>query len=209
MKIGIVGATGKQGNLLLLEAYRRGHQVTALIRNQEKLSHDVPYIEKELYDLTAKEVESFDVILSAFNAPKHMPQLHQTALRHLTKILKHGNNRLYVVGGAGSLWTTQEKTMKLVDSPDFPEDFYATASSMSQSLIELENSKATTWTYVSPAIDFDFDGKRTGNYTICDDVVTLNDDQKSYISYKDFATGMLDIIESKDYENTHISLINN
>lgn len=207
MKIGIVGATGKQGNLLLLEAYKRGHHVTALIRNQGKLTHDVPYIEKELYDLTTKEVEVFDVIISAFNAPSHMPQLHQTALRHLTKILKYTNTRLYVVGGAGSLWTNPEQDEQFVDSADFPTTAYATANSMRLSLEELKASKSTTWTYVSPGARFDFEGEALENYTIGTDTFTNHSVETSYISYKDYAKGMLDIIESKDYANCHISLV--
>lgn len=207
MKIGIVGATGKQGNLLLLEAYRRGHQVTALIRNQEKLTHEVPFIEKELYGLTAKEVEHFDVIISAFNAPTHMPQLHQTALRHLTKILNHSDTRLYVVGGAGSLWTDSAKEERLFETTDFPEDFFATASSMAQSLQELIESKATNWTYVSPAIDFDVTGELTSDYILADDILTYNEQNKSHISYKDYAKAMLDIIESKKYLNEHLSVL--
>lgn len=207
MKIGIVGATGKQGNLLLLEAYRRGHEVTALIRDQAKLRHEVPYIEKELYALTPKEVEQFDVIVSAYNAPENMPQLHQTALRHLTKILKYSDTRLYVVGGAGSLWTDSEKVERLFETNDFPKDFYPVASSMYQSLFELEKSKATNWTYVSPAADFDFEGDLANEYQLSNDILTLNEAGNSYISYLDYAKGMIDLIEGKEHNKEHVSLV--
>lgn len=33
MKIGIIGASGKVGQLVLKEALDRGHQVTAIVRN--------------------------------------------------------------------------------------------------------------------------------------------------------------------------------
>ncbi|WEG72666.1 NAD(P)-dependent oxidoreductase [Vagococcus intermedius] len=209
MKIGIVGATGKQGTLLLLEAYKRGHEVTALIRNQAKLAYEVPYIEKELYDLTENEVANFDVIIDAFNAPTIMPQLHQTSLRHLTKILKHSDARLFVVGGAGSLATDSSRTIQLYETPDFPSDFYPVAKSMALALDELKKSQHTTWTYISPAADFSVEGDLTKNYQLSNDVLTLNSQGKSYISYADYALGFMDVIEKGGYENTHLSLVSN
>ena len=207
MKIGIVGATGKQGTLLLLEAIKRGHEVTALIRNHEKLTQDVPFIEKELYDLTEKEVAEFDILVDAFNAPKIMPQLHQTSLRHLAKILKHGTTRLYVVGGAGSLFVDEGETTRLFETEDFPEAFLPVAKSMFAALEELKATKATHWTYVSPAADFDFEGETTGQYTIANNHLTLNSENKSYISYVDYAKGFLDIIEDTGFDNEHISIV--
>ena len=48
MKIGIIGATGKAGNLILKEALKRGHEVTAIVRNSQKVENpDVPVFEKE------------------------------------------------------------------------------------------------------------------------------------------------------------------
>ena len=39
MKIGIVGATGKAGSLILDEAKDRGHEMTAIVRNANKLNN--------------------------------------------------------------------------------------------------------------------------------------------------------------------------
>ena len=38
MKIGIIGASGKVGQLVLKEALDRGHQVTAIVRNASKIT---------------------------------------------------------------------------------------------------------------------------------------------------------------------------
>ncbi len=55
MKIGIIGATGKVGNLVLEEAIDRGHDVTTIVRNASKLSNsNINVLEKEIYDITAK-----------------------------------------------------------------------------------------------------------------------------------------------------------
>ncbi|MBE9389276.1 NAD(P)-dependent oxidoreductase [Vagococcus salmoninarum] len=207
MKIGIIGATGKQGNLVLLEAYRRGHEVTALIRDQSKLVHEVPFIEKELYDLTPAELEEFDVIVNAFNALDIMPQLHQTSLRHITKVLKDLDTRLYVVGGAGSLYIDDSKTTQLFETDDFPAAFLPTATNMAKALEELRNSKGTNWTYVSPAANFDFEGDKTGQYQIAGEVLTLNAQGESSISYLDYASGLIEIIESGKFNKERVSLV--
>ena len=47
MKIGIIGASGKVGSLVLKEAKDRGHEVTAIVRNASKLiDKNVAVIEK-------------------------------------------------------------------------------------------------------------------------------------------------------------------
>ncbi|MGX6979612.1 NAD(P)-dependent oxidoreductase [Vagococcus elongatus] len=206
MKIGIIGATGKQGNLILQEALNRGHEVLACVRNKDKLTQEVPYIEKELYDLTTEEIEPLDVVVNAFNAPPNMPQLHQSSLRHITKILKQTPVRLYVVGGAGSLYTDDSKTTMLFEQEGFPKSFHLTAENMAKSLKELENSTGTTWTYVSPAAHFDFNGPKTGQYKIGGEVISYDENGKSYLSYQDYASAMLDIIESGNYKNERISV---
>jgi len=38
MKIGVIGATGKAGSLIVKEAVDRGHEVTAIVRNASKLN---------------------------------------------------------------------------------------------------------------------------------------------------------------------------
>lgn len=46
MKVGIIGATGKVGRLIMNEALNENMEVTAIVRNASKLEADVPVIEK-------------------------------------------------------------------------------------------------------------------------------------------------------------------
>lgn len=70
MKIGIIGANGKAGNLILKGAVNRGHQVTAIVRDASKLKEKVDaVIEKSIFDLTSDDIKSFDVVVNAFGAP--------------------------------------------------------------------------------------------------------------------------------------------
>ena len=55
MRIGIIGATGKVGNLVLEEAIDRGHDVTAIVRNASKLSNsNINVLEKKYTTLQRK-----------------------------------------------------------------------------------------------------------------------------------------------------------
>ena len=77
MKIGVIGATGKAGSLILKEAIDRGHEVTAIVRDASKLNdRNVSVLEKSIFDLTTDDVKQFDVVVNAFGAPlgkgKHM-----------------------------------------------------------------------------------------------------------------------------------------
>ncbi|MEC0696281.1 NAD(P)-dependent oxidoreductase, partial [Bacillus atrophaeus] len=69
MKIGIIGASGKAGSLILKEAKDRGHDVTAIVRNASKVKEQgIAVLEKDVFDLTAADIKPFDVIVNAFGA---------------------------------------------------------------------------------------------------------------------------------------------
>ena len=52
MKIGIIGAAGQSGVLLVEEALKQGHEVTAIVRDSNKVSNkEVAIIEKDLFAL--------------------------------------------------------------------------------------------------------------------------------------------------------------
>lgn len=61
MKVGIIGATGKVGRLIMNEALNENMEVTAIVRNASKLDSDVPVIEKNAFDLTRDDLSQFDV----------------------------------------------------------------------------------------------------------------------------------------------------
>ena len=100
-KIAVVCANGKAGRLIVKEAVERGMDVTAVVRkeNQTKAQH---VLQKDLFDLTAKDLESFDAVVDAFGAwTEETLPLHSTSLKHLCDILSGKQTRLLVVGGAG------------------------------------------------------------------------------------------------------------
>ena len=73
MKIGIIGATGKLGNLLVRKLTDKGEIPTAIIRNQSKLTVKIPIIEKDIFSLKADDIKDFDILINTFNAPLDDP----------------------------------------------------------------------------------------------------------------------------------------
>ncbi|WP_010290705.1 NAD(P)-dependent oxidoreductase [Kurthia massiliensis] len=207
MKIGIIGATGKAGSKILKEAKKRNHEVTAIVRDPSKLDAlDTPVIQTDIFNLTSQDIESFDVVVNAFGAPPGQEDLHVTAGQHLIQTFEPTDTRLIVVGGAGSLYVDEDKKTKLLDTPDFPEAFYPTASSQARNLEDLQAS-AINWTFASPSANFDPNGRRTGQYTIGNDVLLTNDEGESYVSYADFAYALLDEIENPSFEKQRFTVV--
>lgn len=208
MKIGIVGATGKAGSLILDEAVRRGHEVTAIVRNASKLNNDnVKVIEKDVHDTWTEDFKGLDVVVNAFGAPLGEKDAHVEAGRVLINALSGTGIRLIVVGGAGSLYVDDSRTMKVIDTPNFPDIFKPTAGGQSENLEELEQTTNLKWTFISPSAEFDADGKRTGAYETGADVLLVNKSEESYISYADFAIAVIDEAEKAEHINERFTVV--
>lgn len=192
MKIAVICANGKAGKLIVKEAVGRGLDVTAVVRGENQTVAK-KVLKKDLFQLTAADVEGFDVVVDAFGAWTEdvLPQ-HSTSLRHLCDILSGSNTRLLVVGGAGSLYVNPEHTVQVMDTPGFPDIFKPLAAAQGKALEELRTRNDVKWTFISPAGDFRADGERTGKYILGGEELTLNSKGESVISYADYAIAMID-----------------
>ncbi|RST72500.1 NAD(P)-dependent oxidoreductase [Siminovitchia acidinfaciens] len=208
MKIGIIGASGKIGRLILEEAVSRGHEVTAIVRDASKIKDkSVAVIEKNIFDLTLEDVKPFDVVVNAFGAPLGEEQAHVDAGHALIEALKGTNTRAVIVGGAGSLYVDENKTIKVMDTPDFPNIFFPTAKGQGRNLQELQETSDIKWTFISPSAVFDPEGKRTGSYQSGKDHLLVNSKGDSYISYADYAIAVLDEIENPQHINARFTVV--
>lgn len=207
MKIAVIGASGKAGSNIVEEVVRRGHEVTAFVRDASKVKNsNVNVVEKDIQSLTTEDIQKFDAVVNAFGAPFGSEQLHVELGRHLIDIFQGVSTRLVVVGGAGSLYVDPALTTKVMDTPDFPEMFYATASNQGRNLEDLKAS-SVNWTFLSPGGFFDPEGKRSGTYNIGGDQLILNDQQESYISYSDYAIAIVDEIENANHVKARFSVV--
>ncbi|MED3552645.1 NAD(P)-dependent oxidoreductase [Cytobacillus praedii] len=208
MEIGIIGASGKVGSLILKEAVSRGHQVTAIVRDKSKLEDtNIAVIEKNILDLTQEDVKQFEVVVNAFGAPLGEEQAHVDAGHALIEALKGTNTRGIIVGGAGSLYVDENKTLQLIDTPEFPDFVKPTAKGQGRNLQELQTTTDITWTFISPSAVFDVKGKRTGSYKSGKDHLLVNSKGESYISYADYTIAVLDEIENPQHLNERFTVV--
>jgi len=208
LKIGIIGASGKVGSLILKEAVSRGHQVTAIVRDKSKLKDtNVSVIEKNIFNLTQDDVKQFEVVVNAFGAPMGEEQVHVDAGHALIEALKETNTRAIIVGGAGSLYVDKNKTVQLIDTPEFPDIVKPTAKGQGRNLQELQTTTGFTWTFISPSAVFDVEGKRTGTYQSGIDQLLVNSKGESYISYADYAIAVLDEVENPQHLNERFTVV--
>ncbi|WP_304341382.1 NAD(P)-dependent oxidoreductase [Metaclostridioides mangenotii] len=209
MKIAVIGATGKQGSLLLEESIKRGHDTTAIVRKDNgNINNKAEVIVKDILDINYSDLKEFDAIVDAlgFWTEETLP-LHYTSLKHFADILSGNENRLLVVGGAGSLYVDKELKNRLMDTPDFPDDYMPIAVNMGKAFDEIKTRNDVNWTYLSPAANFVADGIRTGSYKIGGDILTLNSNGKSEISYADFAVAMIDEAENAKHIQERFSVV--
>ena len=207
MKIAVVCANGKAGRLIVKEAVNRGLDVTAIVRGENK-STARQVLRKDMMDLTAKDLQGFDVVIDAFGAwTEDTLPMHSSTLKHLCDILSGSNVRLLVVGGAGSLYTNPEHTQCLSDGADFPDSYKPIAFAMAKALAELRERQDVKWTYLSPAAEFESDGERTGQYLLGGEEFMLNEKGESVISYADYAIAMVDEAVNGRHFQKRISVV--
>ncbi len=199
MKIALIGASGFVGSALLKEAVRRGHAVTALVRNPGKVEQlaGVTAVKADVYDdpALAKTLTGQDVVISAFNGGWGDPAIydkHRNGSAAIAAAAKAAATRLIVVGGAGSLYAPDGS--QFVDSPEFPREWKDGARAARDSLNDLRQDSGLDWTFVSPPFHL-APGERTGKYRSGGDQPVFDDKGESAISVEDLAVAILDEAE--------------
>lgn len=206
MKIIIIGANGKEAGYIINEALKKSLDVTGLVRGEGRNS-SISYIKKDALDLTLEDLKNFDVIVDAVGGwdEATIPNISKV-MKHLANILDGTNKKLYVVGGAGSLYVNKERTITVDMGPEFPNAWKPLSNAHRDGLNCLRESNSLNWVYVSPACNFVADGKRTGEYQIAGEELVLNNSGQSEISYADYAIALIDIIISNKYNKERISV---
>jgi putative NADH-flavin reductase len=207
MKLAVVAANGRVGRLVVKEAAERGFDVTAFVRSENKTAA-AKVVQKDLMDLEPADLAGFDAVVDAFGTwnPDEFSQQTATS-QHLCDVLSGTDTRLLIVGGAGSLYVNPEHTLQLLQTPEFPAEYVAMATSQADELAALRKRDDVKWTFVSPAADFQAEGPRTGSYLLAGEEFTTNDRGESAVSYADYAIAMVDEIESGDHIQQRVSVV--
>ena len=190
MKIALIGASGQAGSRILKELSDRGHTVTAIARNPEKIAK-LPGVTATKGDAFDKDglaalIKGHDAVVSAVHFTASDPDTLIAAARAA------GVKRYLVVGGAGSLEVAPGK--RLVDTPEFPAIYKAEAQQGADFLDTLRTVGDLDWTFLSPSALFTA-GERTGTFRLGQDAL-LSSDKGSSISFEDYAIVMADEIEA-------------
>jgi len=190
MKIAVIGASGNAGSRITAELARRGHAVTAIARNPEKIA--------KLANVTAKQGDAHDRTALAQLLAGHdaaISSIHFLASdpEKLIGAAKDAHvGRYLVVGGAGSLEVAPG--VRLVTTPTFPPQYKAEAESGAAFLDRLSQQKELNWTFLSPSALFTA-GQRTAKFRLGTDQLLTDGTGKSWISFEDFAVALADEIE--------------
>lgn len=212
MKIAIIGATGKAGSQIMKECLRHKYHVTAIVRNKSKLEHidKIKILEKDILMLTKKDLSNFNVVINAFGVfEDHLLDQYIIFTNHLLGLLENTKTRYIVVGGAGSLYLDDSHKMRVFEDPTFPKEFLNVAIIRMKELDILKTNKNVKWTFFSPAIFFDDKGKRTGSYILGTNKLIMNSENKSYISYSDYAVALVDEIKNKNFIFQQFTAVSN
>jgi uncharacterized protein len=190
MKIAVIGASGNAGSRITAELARRGHAVTAIARNPEKIAGgaNITATKGDLMDQAALTglLAGHDAAISSVHFLASDPLKLIGAARD-SKVARY-----LVVGGAGSLEVAPG--VRLVTTPGFPVAYKAEAEKGAAFLDLLRAETELNWTFLSPSALF-VAGERTGKFRLGTDQLLTAADGKSSISFEDFAVALADEIE--------------
>ena len=191
--IALIGASGNIGTKITNELLSRGHTVTAICRNPEKVQarEGVTALQGDLTDPAAisQSLKGHDAIICASSFIPGQSEKVVEAVR------QSGVNRFLMVGGAASL--LDENGNKIWDSLDLPPEVMNYIEEGMRALDLLKEVDDFDWTFFSPAVLIG-PGERTGKFRLGQDNVVKDESGESKISYDDYAVAMVDELEQNN-----------
>jgi uncharacterized protein len=208
MKLALFGANGMAGSRIANEVLKRGHELTAIVRDLSRFSIPTTLaanvVVGNIIDPVnvAELVKGHDAVISTVGPGADEasdPILAQDVIKAANSLIEGltlaGVRRLVVVGGAGSLEVVNG--VRFIDTPDFP-DIYRPASLAHCEALKIYQTCDLDWTFISPAAFFE-PGERTGKYRIGSDQLLVDERGESRISAEDYAIALLDEVERPQF----------
>ena len=195
MKIVVFGSTGMSGSCIVAELTNRGHEVLGASRASGTDITDPAAV--------STAVAGADAVVSAVSARGVDYTLADTARSLLDGMRRSGATRVVTVGGTGSLEVAPG--VRLLDTPEFPEEYKAEAMQGVELLALYRDVTDLDWTYVSPAA-FIHPGERTGRYQLGGDQFLTDANGNSEISAEDYAIAIADLIEQGSHTRERVAV---
>lgn len=212
-KLIIFGAGGRLGRLAIAEARRRGHQLTAVVRDPTAHAD----LAADGVALVAGDVLDADRIATiAAGHDAAIVSLYQTAIPHdrfygestgavLAGLGRAGVGRLAVVGLSPNLESSPG--VRLMDDPAFPPEHLPFVLGHTVALHVLRAAPTPIdWVMLTPPEQFDGDGERTGRYRTGGDAPLRDGDDPTSGSYADFAIALVDEATEPVHHRTRIAV---
>ncbi|KGE19617.1 NAD(P)-dependent oxidoreductase [Paenibacillus wynnii] len=208
MNVVLFGASGNIGRAILQEALKRKHEVTATVRQPDKLDvvHErLRTLKVDILDpaSVSAAAHGHKAAISAYGPEWGQErELLEAASSLVEGLTAAGLNRLIIVGGAGSLRT--ESGEMLMDTRDFPTELRPLAAAHSDAY-EIYSGSELDYSYASPAAVIQ-SGRRTGQFRIGLDQLVVDENGNSVISVEDYAVAIIDELEEGNYSRTRFTV---
>lgn len=214
MRILVVGAYGKVGRRVIQEAVERGFEVTGVAhRAHDEALPTERIVIKDATRLTKDDFAGHDAVVDAVGGwDQATAPIIYGSLRHIVQLLRKTDTRYLKVGGANTLYIDADHERQLQELTDYyPPEFQLLCDAHKRSLEILRTFSNIAWTYVTPTFNFAADGAATGTYRVEGEEFTPGptgpNGTNDYISYADYAKGMIDILDSGEYLRQRITLV--
>lgn len=209
-KIGIIGATGKAGSAITAEALKRGHEVTAIVRDEEK-ARELGQVELQLSDartLTSDDIVGLDAVVNAFGVAPDQAEQHIEVTKNLVELARElGPNapRLIFILGAGSLKGADgEFFIEEIRKAPGSEHWIAIPENQLKQLEYLRTVEDVEWAGVSPQAQFS-EGPATEVVLGGDEIITATDGE-SHTTTGTMALAIIDEIEQPQHSKTRFTV---
>jgi len=207
-KVILIGSTGHIGSAILNELINRGHQVTAVTRNANKIvlkADNLSIVEADIENESSiiEISKGADAVISAYNPGWANPNIYKDTLKNYSAILNAvkaaGVNRFLIVGGAGTLFVSPGIT--IIDSGIIPTEILPAVKGLAEFFLNtLKNEKEIDWIFFSPAGTFLDNGKRTGIFRLGKDDLIVDADGNSTI------IAMVDELENEQHHQERFTI---
>lgn len=213
-RITILGGTGYAGRAVVVEAARRGHEITSVSRSEPTTRIEgVDYVIGSAVDSDVLDavLPGREVVYSALAPRGDMAGKLEGVIDTLISRLAGTSTRLGYTGGASSLLIEAGgPTLWEVSKDDLPAEVRPEIETGMTVYAALQASpKSLDWFFVSPPADFGswLDTPSKGTYVLGGDVLLKDSDGNSTISAADLAIAVVDEIETPTHHRARFTAI--
>lgn len=214
MKILVIGATGMAGEAVVSEAVKRGYEVIANARNEEKLQKlqdrypQITIYPRDAFDLTYDDLVGVDGVVDAFATKPDLAYLHVDLAGRLVHLVRNQKRpRLAFILGAGSLRTGDHFLVDEIKKDSTTLSWREVPIQQMNELVFLQLINNVDWFGISPGQSF-VAGPKSEVILTGSDELLVNKQGKSVTTAGTMASVLLDQLISPSVHQRRITIAN-